>query len=193
MAEPQHSTEPLESSAQVWSSPAATWTAVPIFLTTTGVSELVSLPFPSWPSWLCPQQSTWPLDSSAHVLSEPALSWIGPGVTETVVLATAFPSAPLAVSTSLNATSLLPVSAGAVCSRSTMPDSQGKLTGRPATASFEDSVHSVAFETVAVRTTEPPEATDAGAALKREIFGFEPMPAAPAVTHKHAAVARSTA
>src|SRR5271167_5157505 len=59
---PQHSTVAFGPTiAQAWSSPAATWVAVEIALTTTGVACVAAVvPFPSWPSWPSPQHEIGP-------------------------------------------------------------------------------------------------------------------------------------
>jgi len=46
---PQHLTEPSESTAQVWSLPAATLVAVLMPVTVTGVAEPLVVELPSWP------------------------------------------------------------------------------------------------------------------------------------------------
>src|SRR4029077_1379035 len=98
-----------------------------------------------------------------------------------------------AISRSLYLAAFLPVLAGISTPVFTLPPSQDSLAGSPATALLEDSVHSVAPETVALTMTVPSEGTLAGAALKFEITGFEPFATAVAVlAHRHGPIASPT-
>ena len=73
---PQQDTEPLSSTAQVKSSPAAISTAVlpaPRLVVCVGVFLCVVVPSPSWPYQFGPQQATEPLSNMEHVWYWPAV------------------------------------------------------------------------------------------------------------------------
>ncbi|HTQ67250.1 MAG TPA: hypothetical protein VMI13_01020 [Solirubrobacteraceae bacterium] len=65
--------------------------------------------------------------------------------------------------------------AGITTSRVTLPVSQEKVTGRPPTGLFADSVQLVAPDTEADTVVVAPEATVAGDAASPVITGFEPF------------------
>src|SRR5580700_6343255 len=78
MLEPQHSTPPVPSTAQL-NEPSAPGVVAPAADTTlvspttgTGVDRLVVVPSPSWPSALSPQHWTVPSVSSAQALKAAA-------------------------------------------------------------------------------------------------------------------------